>query len=65
MIACRVQREPNASGPWAGTAPLTAVIAAQPGFGCCVLLPHSVPSNKQRLDHFEPGLGKDRIGVCP
>lgn len=26
VIACRVQREPNASGPWAGTAPLTAVM---------------------------------------
>lgn len=55
----RVQHEPHASGPWAGTAPLNSCHAAQQGFGRCVLLPHSTPSDIHRLDPFEAGLGKE------
>lgn len=56
-----VQPEPHASGPSAGTAPLTAVMLPSrdlAGVFCSLSL-----ASLHRLDLFEPGLGKEKIGI--
>lgn len=62
----RVQHEPHASGPWAGTAPLTAVMLPSRDLAgvFCSLTP-APATYIHGLDLFEPGLGKEKIGLCP
>lgn len=66
MSVGRVQHEPHASGPWAGTAPLTAVML--PSRDLAGVSYSFIPPPEtyiHGLDLFEPGLGKEKIGILP
>lgn len=61
-----MQHEPHASGPWTGTALLTAVMLPSRDLAgeFCSLTPPSA-TYIHRLDLFEPGFGKEKIRVLP
>lgn len=66
MSVRRVQLEPQVSGHWAGTAPLTAVMLPNRDLAAvfCSLIPPPA-TYIYELDLFEPGLEKEKIGALP